>query len=273
MMSTAEQVFLQWAVLHGGVSNCDVAGFSNVSVGWRSALYQVLLDQASTDQTSQLLLLPSMLRCIILEGDGCNGRVTRKNGRKESRWTRDNETFCAAWFRSEGIKETRLAMTLSKEDELEIIQQQIHKAMLLASNSRPIQNMIQSQGRFAPNGEENMEETDDDEDTRRGKVKKNNNSLAPSSHSASLEDQNCVSTIVEWTGYQQPMQVLRHFGYSTSFVFHLLNAAAELTIHPSTVISNADGSIPRTVGRLDLENVERYQTTFAVPRELLSLYG
>ncbi|GAX15397.1 hypothetical protein FisN_8Lh307 [Fistulifera solaris] len=261
-MSTAEQVFLKWAVLQGDVSNSDVASFSNVSVGWRNALHQVLLEQAVSDQTNQLLLLPSMLRCII-EGDNCNGRM-RKNGRKESRVPRDNETFCAAWFRSEGIKETRLAMTLSKEEELEIIQQQIYKAMLLANNTRPIQKIIQFQGRFAPNGAENLDETDDDdddEDSRRGKLKKNS-ALATNSHSISPDDMNSVSTIVEWTGYQQPLQVLRHFGYRSSFVSSLLNAAAQLSISPSMTITRiTDGSIS---GRLAIENVERHQTTFAV---------
>lgn len=256
MTSNSEQVFLRWAVFQGGASNSDVANFSNVCVSWRTALHQILLEQASTDQTGQLLLLPSMLRCIV-EGDCFTARATRKEKRKDLRFNRDNETFCAAWFRSEGIREITLSLDVSRDDELEIIQQQIHKAMLLASNTRPIQKLIKSQARFAPNGEENLDETDDDEDTRRGKKKKNN-ALSPSNHSASTEDfSNGVSAIVEWTGYQKPMQVLRHFGYTPSFVFNLLNAAAGLNQR----ISDEKAPLTR---HIDLENVERYQTTFAV---------
>ena len=160
-------------------------------------------DEERSQQRQQeqppLLLLPSMLQSIMrkrrrgrgtkltammMDDDNSKGQTINANTAittaalatvesSSSKATRRTETFCAAWFHPDGIREKFLQLRQSRDEELFSIQQELHKTLMVTSSqhsigggsmSRSSSLGTTSEHRFAPNGEEILEGASEEED-------------------------------------------------------------------------------------------------------------
>jgi hypothetical protein len=120
---SVELILLRWMLASSTVeslfSNVDLANCSNLNRKWRRETKQAILEQASASASAlmkvPLLLLPSMVHAILCDHqkEDDDGQQT-KNSNSVSRHHHPRafpaETFCAAWFASEGVQQIEISL-------------------------------------------------------------------------------------------------------------------------------------------------------------------
>jgi hypothetical protein len=246
---SVEDIVVEWLLRFSSLSNVDFAHLSNLSQRWRQASKRAILEQATTAKDicdAPLLLLPSMVRYIISTAK-TNGE---SNDNSNSGTQRD--TFCAAWFHPDGIQELPISLngTLS---------------IMSASDDDYSHTTSKSIPAFSPTGEPIYDNSDkDDDDNTRGDGTRSsrssrkqqirqeqNRSKSPATLSLSMHrhvvlpngtattgslsiDEPRIPTCCEWRGYRTAMDVLSHFGYTSSFVNDVIKSAQSRTSSVST---------------------------------------
>jgi hypothetical protein len=133
---SVELILLRWMLASSAVelSNVDLANCSNLNRKWRRETQQAILEQASASASATasstalmkfpLLLLPSMVHAILCDHPKGEEVVEEQQEdddgqqRKKSNTVRRHhhprappaETYCAAWFASEGVQQIEISL-------------------------------------------------------------------------------------------------------------------------------------------------------------------
>lgn len=259
-----EMVVIRWIFQNNSeqiTSNVELAILSNISKSWRQAVKIELLnaiqtqffeDNKTTTVTSPRLfslLLPSMIRRIMVDSQQQQQQqqpLPQHNGTTAPAITDDSggirrsissshwdETFCAAWFASEGIQQISIQKTFSEDDNddgdndddyylyldddiqyRKDGQQQLDDAFLGGHHYRVSQQItgrnrtlqVPPQPFVSPSG---------------GKWHR---SLSTSHE---LDATTPMRTCPEWQGCQTAADILRTFGFDPRFVNDVLNTARQ----------------------------------------------
>lgn len=203
-MSTAEmeaiRIVIRWILVHG-TSNVEIAVLSNVCRGWSELVHDELIAQAFAEtlhSSHSLLLVPSMLRFIIRHSERPGEAKLSRDGSER------NETFCAAWFRPDGIQEKYVRLNVSKDEEL------LHIHKMVVGKFQKLLHTVSGKKGF--NLLDEAFTSDEDELVRNVL----NVAIAPK--------ETCVPIMEEWRGIRLPMEVLESFLYRADFVHNLLQA-------------------------------------------------
>lgn len=252
--SSWEEVFCSWALgNHVIIANSDLATLSNVNKAWRNAVKRSIVFEATNKRRDnpayhsyrakkQLLLLPSMVRRLI--SNIRNSREAVKDSARccqGSKECQDDEveTFCAAWFPSEGIQVTKLQTQVSDDETTGLDEVSIARGIapsLHLGNSSIAKNSLLF-------GSEVYARSDDDDHKSRHSVssRKQRHRLqkprTPPRQNARAFDGNilndkqegvCSEVCAEWRGLRSAVDVLFYFGFANSFVVDVLDTTCSL---------------------------------------------
>jgi hypothetical protein len=231
-------IFFHWALTNSAIdSNAQLAGLSNVCKRWRSILAAAIVsdisanicldlasdefsgetsDVANHDKSSrrEMLLLPSVVNRMIHDVDfrikvpyrsvdGCRGNLVR-------------ETFCLAWFPSEGIIET-----VSDLSQNEPSGQKRDQEMSSLPPSHHIPSADVADQKNTDGSSDSCVQNDNISSSFKDKANFLKHADSPYS--------NCLSKIcVEWRGYRSADEVLLQFGFAKLFIEEVLRAALAL---------------------------------------------
>ncbi|KAL3943563.1 MAG: hypothetical protein SGBAC_002380 [Bacillariaceae sp.] len=198
-MDLPEPAF-RW-LLQNAASNAELANISNVCRTWREKISDEIVKQAENSERykeQHILLLPSVLRCIIRD------ELTDKGSA---------ETFCLSWFHPYGIQTKQIPLdpaydTEDDEDEM------VYRARRIGSPNH-----------FAPSGQASY--VGSEEEGKPGDRKPNSRMIASvgsrNNHRPKCEYVHCM---YQWDSYKEAMEVLRPFGFASSFVQPLIETAS-----------------------------------------------
>lgn len=197
-----------WLVSNAS-ANGELACLSNICRKWREVVtYAILeaakqsLDSSATgnglEKSNSLLLLPSMARYIMLQGSIAPTRNS------------PTETYCLAWFHPMGIQFRRIPVDVMDDSDNED-QAMVEKSRYRNESPQP----------FVPAGGQSYAGSDEEFKGSRRQLTRN---ITPTVASINArlrrleENDKYVNCLYQWNGYREPFEVLRPFGYTTSFV-------------------------------------------------------
>mmetsp|Transcript_25790 Transcript_25790/g.63158 ORF Transcript_25790/g.63158 Transcript_25790/m.63158 type:complete len:639 (-) Transcript_25790:34-1950(-) len=204
-MDLPEPAF-RW-LLENAASNEELASISNVCRSWRENISDEIWKQVENSEknngqsetTQQILLLPSILRCIIRDD------LTDKG---------TSETFCLSWFHPYGIQTRQIPLDPAYDTEDD------DDEVAYRGGRR-----IGSPNHFAPSGQTSY--VGSEEEGKPGDRKQNSRMIAPvgSRHTRRPKCE-YVHCMYQWDSYKEATEVLRPFGFASSFVKPLIEKAS-----------------------------------------------
>lgn len=210
-MDLPEPVF-RW-LLENAASNEELASISNVCRSWREHISNALWKQAEVEASGngnlenkrQYLLLPSILRCLI------RGDLSNKG---------DAETFCLSWFHPYGIQTRQLPLDPSydTDDDDEEDDRMAYKGS----------RRIGSPNHFAPSGQTSYVGSEEEGKPGDRKPSLRRMTSMGSRHSRKPKCE-YVQCMYQWNSYREANEILRPFGFTSSFV-EVSSLALNLTL-------------------------------------------
>lgn len=201
---TAELVLLRWMLASPrSLSNTELASISNLNRSWREATKQAILEEASGPmRIAPLLLLPSMVRNILQYRPASPSFENSKalQGAMTSCCPSEDETFCAAWFAPEGVREIEICL----RDESTVRDPSV--SVNCTPQPQPTQHQHASFSFMLAQVENAGQQVGVDK----------------------VQEEEFVSVCVEWKGYSTAMQVLQPFSYDAPFVHDVISSAFAL---------------------------------------------
>ncbi|CAJ1933754.1 unnamed protein product [Cylindrotheca closterium] len=196
-------------LLENAASNEELASISNVCRSWREKISDEIWKQVENsaeedigkrESAQHILLLPSILRCIIRDDLVDKG---------------SSETFCLSWFHPYGIQTRRIPLNpaYDTEDEDDKMDYRGHRR-------------IGSPNHFAPSGQTSY--VGSEEEGKPGDRKGNSRMIA-SVGSRHNRRPKCeyVHCMYQWDSHKEATEVLRPFGFTSSFVKPLIEKASD----------------------------------------------
>jgi hypothetical protein len=245
-----EDLVVLWCLRYASLSNVEFAHLSNVSKRWREAAQRAVVEQVSSPNVGEtLLLLPSMVRYIMASNSSLTGEAkldtvcddptflgdnNRHNtaGQELDKDQKNHDTFCAAWFHPSGIQEFRISLSnnatsisISDDDHSQSTSKSPHVVPAFAPNGEPTYE--------ASDNDDNKDDARSSKSSRKQQIKNPQRSKSPSiSKGAKLNGASTtaaptddrIATCYEWRGYRTAIDVLCSFSYSASFVEDVLNS-------------------------------------------------
>ena len=310
----ALKVALKWVLLHSTTSNVELARLSNVCRHWRRIVTAVILEQATWKAipSSPLLLLPSMTTELIRTSSSSRRKQKEETAQKEeteqkssekctSNQTIQNsepfqkqkqkiqsqnqhETYCAAWFASEGIQ------LLDLDDEEDGFQDEVPDpfapggSVAYPAGSSDEDGTRKYGSKKLGDGKHNKHSTNSIGGNRKANQRAKSPMMMNIQHRAprleqmpsgphswarghgpntkmSFSDQGIIVSH-EWRGYRQAIEVLQPFGYSQSFVEDVIRKAKTYANKGSEEDVEIDSDSQRTL--IETADKDVTKTTMAV---------
>jgi hypothetical protein len=269
-----EDIIALWCLRYAALSNVELAHLSNCSKRWRQAAHHAIVEQSSHPREGEtLLLLPSIVR-YIMSSEAMDDAIIHFSGSRESEPGKRQEhrdTFCAAWFEPDGIRELRVSLTsngiISVNDE-DLSHNNLSPKSSPSVFGEPLYEV-------SDNDDANKDDTRSSRSSRKQQNRHPQRSTAAFSKmsrsngvtSSSVDDR--VVTCYEWQGYSTAMDVLCHFGYSNTFIKEIFISLQRNTdgipistpsngSHHSTLPDDSESLSPASMKRKDRA------TTYAV---------
>jgi hypothetical protein len=245
-----ESSFLRWALSNSFIdSNVQLARFSNVCRLWRSILTVIIVEDVTANLRSspasvelgcenygksnqpqagccELLLLPSIVNRLLSEIDVEKTTVPFETVSCRE-YSRGDETFCLAWFPSEGIVENLVDLSQMQSENSHIL---IGSKIPQKSTMYPV---VATEYKFEVR-DRNV--TGSEKSTSSSKVPHHSLKLG-SPLNESMNSSSLSAICTEWRGYRSASEVLIQFGYSSAFIKDVLRTAIEFE-NPSTVLKS-----------------------------------
>ena len=189
------EVAVRW-LLRYAENNSELATLSNVCRSWRAnavamvlELAQESLDSIKLEGPTSMLLLPSMVKCLLRSSE--DDMVSA-------------DTFCIAWFDPSGMETRAVPLTANYSDDDDDSDDGLE-------DSEP----------FAPQGGASYAGSEE-EGSRRRRGRSRSPTPLLAAVSAGLRRVEVPTKqarcLYQWNGYREAVDVLRPFGYSSSFV-------------------------------------------------------
>lgn len=257
--SNWEDIFCRWAIGNDVIqSNVDMANLSNINRAWRNAVKKSIILESKRKRSNldcsmkkQLLLLPSMVKRLLTGTPNTETLVNVSvDGFPICEEYQDDhiETFCAAWFPSEGIQVTTLD-TLSDDETAGMDDVSLVRGVAPSSHGGA-SSVAKTSLLF---GSEVYDRSDDDHKSRhsvssrkqRHRVQKNRTpprqNFRACDDNISNDKQEGMSCEVcaEWRGLRSAVEVLVHFGFAERFVTDVLDTTFKLVCDQNDSESNS----------------------------------
>jgi hypothetical protein len=221
----------RWIVQNTITSDTELAILSNVCATWRRWLLEYLMEIETTDTNIRRLILPSMIRAFTTyrQNRPSKSQCISSSSSSSSASISPTGLFCVAWFASEGIQQIPWSQLVHEDDLLEVMLLNAHHSQA----SRDLTNSILETSETLDRSHSNFSSPPVTTPQEQQFVptpspvayqwKRNSNQLVLSN---------------EWRGYRTPVEILRPFGYSPSFVEEVMATLADKFPTIASIIAN-----------------------------------
>ena len=248
------EVALEWIIHHGICSDVELAHVSNVCASWRKTVVNTLCISTKIDHLCRRasnrsiecspysnrrrypLLLHSLVDRLLKCSEELNSANCQNRSETDARIQEEDNTdeaFCVAWFAPEGILGLQLSENQFHEEKtnaeaistISATQREMVSSGVDADKTGVMTNPPPASARFELQHQSSAA-TVSTCCCRMTNMDPFNSSNHPPENFAvdGMDHSSDVVLAEEWRGYQTAHQVLRHFGYTQSFLNNLLDS-------------------------------------------------